>query len=136
MAVCMCAGGTLRQRIAAACDDGTVRVFTVEDVTTGGKPGAHYRRSLPAVGTKMLSGRGWRPDATRVAWLSETGVCGNRRGAKNSACVFKELEQQGGTCTSGVHVTPAPRTQRASSISSFILRHVLLGRHASLGNER
>ena len=70
------AAPSLLQRLAAACDDGTVRVFTVENTATGGKPGAHYRRSFASIGAKTLSGA-QLPNRRRTASTGSGGASGD-----------------------------------------------------------
>ncbi|KAK3242493.1 hypothetical protein CYMTET_47817 [Cymbomonas tetramitiformis] len=44
-----------RQLLAAACDDGCLRLFNIEETNSGGRPGAHYKRSFGNVGARILS---------------------------------------------------------------------------------
>lgn len=55
-------------RFAVACDDGAVRIYTVED----GAPGARYTRSLPRTEGRVLS-LAWHPNGRVVVAGDSTG---------------------------------------------------------------
>ena len=48
-------------RVAVACDDGVVRIFTAEGLS----PGLTYARSMPALGSRLLS-VAWHPSGKSV----------------------------------------------------------------------
>ncbi len=48
-------------RVAVACDDGVLRVFTAEGLS----PGLTYHRSMPALGSRLLS-VAWHPSGQSV----------------------------------------------------------------------
>lgn len=64
--ICAAAGNALR--VAVACDDGVLRIFAAEGLA----PGLMYQRSLPALGTRLLS-VAWHPGGQSVLVGSAAG---------------------------------------------------------------
>ena len=56
-------------RVAAACDDGVLRIFTAE----GLEPGLSYAKSLPALGSRLLS-VAWHPDGQSLITGTAAGT--------------------------------------------------------------
>lgn len=59
-ALCVCSAGFAHQ-IAAGCDDGSVRIFSVE----GGEPGVSYERTLTHLRGRVLT-LAWHPSGKSV----------------------------------------------------------------------
>lgn len=55
--------------MAAACDDGVLRIFTAE----GLEPGLSYAKSLPALGSRLLS-VAWHPDGQSLITGTAAGT--------------------------------------------------------------
>jgi WD40 repeat protein len=55
--------------VAAACDDGVLRLFTAE----GLEPGLTYAKSLPGLGSRLLS-VAWHPDGASLVTGTAAGT--------------------------------------------------------------